>query len=72
MIDECIEKMWYVYICVYIHIYERLLLIHKKWYLAICDMDEPKGYYAQWNKSEKDKYDMIFLICGILKNEARE
>ena len=27
-------------------------------------MDVLEGYYAKWNKSEKDKYCMISLICG--------
>ena len=30
-------------------------------------MDGLGGYYAQWNKSEKDKYRLISLICGIQK-----
>ena len=28
-------------------------------------MDEPREHYAQWSKSEKDKYYMIALKCGI-------
>ena len=31
------------------------------------NMDGPREYYAQWNKSEKDKYFMLSLICGISK-----
>ena len=27
--------------------------------------DELGGYYAKWNKSEKDKYSMMFLIFGV-------
>ena len=28
----------------------------KKWYFAICNnMDEPGGYYAQWDKSDREK-----------------
>ena len=30
-------------------------------------MDGLKGHYTKWNKSEKDKYCMISLICGISK-----
>ena len=30
-------------------------------------MDGFGEYYAKWNKSEKDKYSMISLICGIWK-----
>ena len=29
------------------------------------------GYYAQWNKTEKDKYGMVSLICGILKEKKK-
>lgn len=42
------------------------LFSHKKYNLTICsNMDWPTGYYAKINKTEKDKYDMISLICGI-------
>ena len=39
----------------------------KKRNLRICDnMDGyPWGYYAKWNKSEKDKYYMIAYICKL-------
>ena len=51
----------------YIHIHTRggiLLSYKKEWNLAICDnMDGPRGYYAKWKKSEKDKYCVISLIC---------
>ena len=48
--------------------HERILLSHKKeWNTAICsNVTGPKNIY--WNKSEKDKYCMIQLTCGILKN----
>ena len=32
-------------------------------------MDEPRDYYT---KSEKDKYHMISLTSGILKNDTSE
>ena len=48
------------------HEYSGTLLNHKKWNFAIYNsMDGLEGYYAKWNKSEKDKYYMILLICGI-------
>ena len=31
-------------------------------------MDGLRGYYAESNKSEKDKYSMLSLICGIYKS----
>ena len=56
--DEWIKKMWYTYI--YIYIYENNF--------AICsNMDRLGRHYVTWNKcqTEKDKYCMMSLICGI-------
>ena len=41
-----------------VHIYNRILLSHKKeWNNAICsDVDGPKHCYTEWTKPEKDKY----------------
>ena len=52
---------------VYIERENRILLSYsKEWNFAICsNMDGPGGYYAKLNKSEKDKYCMISLICEI-------
>ena len=37
----------------------------KEWNNAICsNTDGPGDEHAQWNKSEKDKYHMVSLICG--------
>ena len=33
--------------------------------LSCNNMSEPWGCYAKWNKSQKDKYCMILLICDI-------
>ena len=42
--------------------------IQKKWNSVICNnMDELGGYYAKWNKSEKNKYCIVSLIFGTLK-----
>ena len=30
-------------------------------------MDGPREHHTKWSKSDKDKYYMISLICGILK-----
>lgn len=36
-----------------------------EWNLTICDsIDGSRGYYAKWNKSEKDKYHMICQWLG--------
>ena len=57
--DECINKM-----CMY----NGILLSHKKeWNNAICsNMDRPRDYHTKWSKSEKEKYHITSLICGIL------
>ena len=35
----------------------------KEWNSAICNnVDGPIGYYAKWNKSEKDKYSFIIYM----------
>ena len=32
-------------------------------------MDVLGGHYAKWDKSEKDKYFMLWLVCGIEQNK---
>ena len=54
------KKRWYIYIV------EFDLAIKKEWNLTIWDnMDEPRRYYAKWNKSENEKYHIISFLCGI-------
>ena len=50
-----------------VHIYNGILLSHKKEQNnVICsNMDGPRDCHTEWSKAEKDKYDMISLICGI-------
>ena len=51
-----------------VHIYNGILLSHKKEQNnAICsDMDGPRdGHMSEVSQTEKDKYHMILLICGI-------
>ena len=47
--------------------YNGILISHKKdWNNAICsNMDGPRDYHTKWSKPDKDKYQMISLICGI-------
>ena len=62
-------------LCVYTHTHthththtykEYYSAIKKEWNFAICNnMDGLGGYHAKWDKSEKDEYCMISLICGI-------
>ena len=35
-------------------------------------MSGPRDYQTKWIKTDKDKYHMITLICGILKNNTNE
>ena len=51
-----------------VHIYNGILFSHKKkTNPTICNnMDGAGGYYAsEINQVEKDKYQMISLICGV-------
>ena len=50
-----------------VHIYNGILLSHEKEQnIAICsNMDGPRYCHTDWGKSDKDKYHMISLICGI-------
>ena len=67
--DEWIKKMWYVCMYVYIYIYHNgILLSHKKNEImpfAATWMDLEIIILSEVSQSEKDKYHMISLICGI-------
>ena len=49
------------------HTHHGILLSHKKeqnW--VICsEVDGPRDCHTEWSKTEKDKYHMMSLICGI-------
>ena len=66
-IDEWIKKLWNVYIC------NGILISHKtRTKFCICrNIDGLGGHYAKWNKSEKDKYCKISLLCGIQKTNKQ-
>ena len=51
-----------------VHIYNGILLGHKKEQNnATChNMDGPRNYHTKCSKSERDKYHMPLLTCGIL------
>lgn len=34
-------------------------------------MNKPQSHYVKLNKSEKKKYNMILLICGIYKTKKQ-
>ena len=50
-----------------VYIHSGILISHRKeWNSAIYStMDGPREYHTKWNKSEKDKYHVISLICGL-------
>ena len=56
-------------VCVHTHTHTHngiLLSYIKEWNISICNnMAGSTEYNAKWNKSEKDKYFMISLICRI-------
>lgn len=35
-------------------------------------MDGPWGYYTKWTKSEKEKYLMILIMCGIKTKQNKQ
>ena len=55
--------MWYIYIYIK-DILEYYLAIKRLKSCHLWHMGEPKGHNAKWDKSEKDKYHMISLVCG--------
>ena len=49
-----------------VQVYNGILLSHKKQNNAICSyIDGPRDGVTGLSTSEKDKYHMISLICGI-------
>ena len=58
--EEWIKKVWYTYTMEYYS------AIKKEWNNAICsNMDGSRDCHTEWGKTDKDKYRMISLICGI-------
>ena len=57
----------YIYVYTHTHTHNGILLSHKnEWNDDIAsNMDGPRDYHTKWSKSDKDKYHMIALICGI-------
>ena len=54
-----------------INIYNGILFNDAKYgHFVVCNnIDGIWAHYAKWNKSEKDKYSMISLLCGILESQ---
>ena len=51
------DKEAMVYMCVYTHIHNGILLNHKKEHVWVSsnEVDEPRAYYTDWSESEKEK-----------------
>ena len=39
-----------------VHIYNGILLSHKKWNAICSNMDGPRDYHTKWSKSERERY----------------
>ena len=50
-----------------VHIYNGILLKHKKEQnkYIYSNMDESIDCYIEWSQTEKEKYHMVWLMCGI-------
>ena len=59
--DEWIKQLWHIYTMGY------YLAVKKEEIFMLCNsMAKPGEHHAEWNKqSEKTKYYMISLMCGI-------
>ena len=63
--NEWIKNMWYI--CIHTN---GILFNHKRWSLAICNMDGPKSIMLSTiNQTEQDKYCMTSPMC---KNEQNK
>ena len=59
--DECIKKMWYIYTI-------EIFLSHKeeRIWISSNEVDEPRAYFTEWSKSEKEKqYHILTHIYRI-------
>ena len=55
------------------HIHNEVLAIKNNEIMPICrNMDGPRDHHTKWSKSDKDKYYMISLICGVSKRDTNE
>ena len=57
-----------------VHIYNGILLSYKKECIQVSpnEVDEPRTYYIEWSKSEKDKYCVLMHMCGLWKDGTEE
>ena len=48
-----------------VHIYNGMLLSHKKEHIwdSSNEVDEPRAYYTEWNKSERENEILYINVC---------
>ena len=63
--EEWVKKMWYIYTMEY-HSASEIVPFAATW------MDLEIVILSEESKTEKDKYHMISLVCGILKKATNE
>ena len=59
-------------VLVLIHIYNGTLFSHKKEWIWVSCVDEPRVCHTEWNKSERNKYRILKHIYGIQKDGTDE
>ena len=72
--EEQIENMWCVCVCVCVCVHTQWNIIQplKEWNNAICcNMDGPREYHTEWNKSEKILYDIPYM-WNLKRNDTNE
>ena len=60
-VDECIQKLWFIYTMEYYSAIKK----KKIFPFATTWMDLENIMLSEIRQSEKDKYHMISLVCGI-------
>ena len=52
------------------HIHNEILLSHKKEHIWVSsnEVNEPRAYYTEWSKSEREKYISLMPVYIIYKN----
>ena len=66
--EERIKKMWYIYMMEYYSAIKKNEIMS----FAAAWMDLEIIILSEVSRTQKDKYHMISLICGILKNYTNE
>ena len=49
------------------HIHNEILLSHKKEHIWVSsnEVNEPRAYYTEWSKSEREKYHILMPVYRI-------